>query len=122
MRICHLTMRQPLTRLSEPMPWESNTMSGIRISVRIDLASGKRIGPGKIALLEAIRSTGSISAAARSLDMSYRRAWMLVEEVNHALREPAVTAETGGRRGGGAVVTPAGEHLVGLYRTIESHA
>src|ERR1700756_3822266 len=101
-------------------------MAGTRLSIRIDLENGNRIGPGKIALLEAIRSTGSISAAARTLDMSYRRAWLLVEEVNHALREPAVAAEAGGgrggRRGGGAVVTPAGEQLVGLYRTIESHA
>jgi molybdate transport system regulatory protein len=97
-------------------------MAGIRISVRIDLASGNRIGPGKIALLEAIRSTGSISAAARSLGMSYRRAWLLVEEINRALRRPAVAAETGGRRGGGAVITPVGERVVGLYRTIEDHA
>ncbi len=97
-------------------------MAGTRLSIRIDLENGNRIGPGKIALLEAIRSTGSISAAARALRMSYRRAWLLVEEVNHALREPAVTAETGGRSGGGAIVTPAGERLVGLYRTIELHA
>src|SRR6516164_3320648 len=97
-------------------------MSGIRISVRIDLASGKRIGPGKIALLEAIRSTGSISAAARSLGMSYRRAWLLVEEINDALRAPAVAAETGGRQGGGANVTAVGEQVVGLYRAIEAHA
>ena len=97
-------------------------MAGTRLSIRIDLENGDRIGPGKIALLEAIRTTGSISAAARRIGMSYRRAWLLVEEINHALREPAVAAETGGRRGGGAVVTPAGEQLVGLYRTIESHA
>jgi len=95
---------------------------GTRLSIRLDLENGDRIGPGKIALLEAIRATGSISAAARSLDMSYRRAWLLVEEVNHALREPAVAAEAGGRRGGGAVVTPAGEQLVGLFHAIESHA
>jgi molybdate transport system regulatory protein len=104
------------------MPWESNTVYGIRISVRIDLASGKRIGPGKVALLEAIRSTGSISAAARSLGMSYRRAWLLMEEINRALRRPAVTAETGGRRGGGAIITPVGERVVGLYRAIEARA
>jgi molybdate transport system regulatory protein len=67
-------------------------MAGTRLSIRLDLASGARIGPGKIALLEAIRSTGSISAAARSIGMSYRRAWLLVEEINEALREPAVTA------------------------------
>jgi len=93
-----------------------------RLSIRIDLATGDRIGPGKIALLEAIRTTGSISAAARSLGMSYRRAWLLVEEINHALRDPAVKAEMGGRSGGGATVTPIGEQVVGLYRTIESHA
>jgi molybdate transport system regulatory protein len=97
-------------------------MAGTHLSIRIDLENGERIGPGKIALLEAIRATGSISAAARALDMSYRRAWLLVEEINHTLREPAVAAETGGRRGGGALVTPAGEQLVGLYRTIESRA
>jgi molybdate transport system regulatory protein len=97
-------------------------MAATRLSIRIDLASGDRIGPGKIALLEAIRSTGSISAAARSLGMSYRRAWLLVEEINDALRAPAVAAATGGRRGGGANVTAVGEQVVGLYRTIEAHA
>jgi molybdate transport system regulatory protein len=97
-------------------------MAGTRLSIRIDLENGDRIGPGKIALLEAIRSTGSISGAARSLGMSYRRAWLLVEEVNESLREPAVTAETGGRRGGGALVTPVGARIVDLYRAIESHA
>ena len=76
-------------------------MAGTHLSIRIDLPTGARIGPGKIALLEAIQSTGSISAAARSIGMSYRRAWLLVEEINQTLREPAVTAETGGVRGGG---------------------
>jgi molybdate transport system regulatory protein len=97
-------------------------MAATRLSIRIDLANGDRIGPGKIALLEAIRSTGSISAAARSLGMSYRRAWLLVEEVNDALREPAVAAATGGRRGGGAIVTAVGERVVALYRAIEARA
>ena len=97
-------------------------MAGTHLSIRIDLASGARIGPGKIALLEAIRTTGSISAAARSLGMSYRRAWLLVEEINQTLREPAVTAESGGAHGGGAVVTPVGERVVDLYRHIESQA
>ncbi len=97
-------------------------MSGTHLSIRIDLASGNRIGPGKIALLEAIRSNGSISAAARSIGMSYRRAWLLVEEINQTLREPAVKAETGGARGGGAVVTPAGERIIDLYRAIETQA
>jgi len=97
-------------------------MASPRLSIRIDLASGDRIGPGKIALLEAIRSTGSISAGARSLGMSYRRAWLLVEELNHALREPAVTAETGGRSGGGAALTPVGQRVINLYRAIETQA
>jgi molybdate transport system regulatory protein len=97
-------------------------MAGTHLSIRIDLASGNRIGPGKIALLEAIRSTGSISAAARSIGMSYRRAWLLVEEINQTLREPAVRAETGGARGGGAVVTPVGKRMVNLYRAIEVQA
>src|ERR1700728_3292482 len=97
-------------------------MAGTHLSTRIDLASGDRIGPGKIALLEAIRSKGSISAAARSIGMSYRRAWLLVEEINQTLRQPAVKAETGGSGGGGAVITPVGERVVGLYRAIESQA
>jgi molybdate transport system regulatory protein len=97
-------------------------MAGTHLSIRIDLVSGDRIGPGKIALLEAIRATGSISAAARSIGMSYRRAWLLVEEINQSLREPAVRAEAGGPRGGGAVVTPVGERVVALYRAIEAQA
>src|SRR5215510_9048272 len=94
-------------------------MTGTRLSIRIDLASGDRIGPGKIALLEAIRTTGSISAAARQLGMSYRRAWLLVEEVNESLRDPAVAAATGGKQGGGAVVTAVGEQVIAHYRAIE---
>lgn len=97
-------------------------MPSAQLSIRIDLASGDRIGPGKIALLEAIRATGSISAAARKLDMSYRRAWLLVEEINKATRKPAVTAAMGGKQGGGAVVTPVGAEIVDLYRAIEARA
>jgi len=97
-------------------------MVSLSLSIRIDLANGDRIGPGKVALLEAIRSTGSISAGARALGMSYRRAWLLVEQINHALREPAVTTETGGQSGGGASVTPIGERIINLYRAIEAEA
>ena len=97
-------------------------MAGTQLSIRVNLASGDRIGPGKIALLEAIQSTGSISAAARSIGMSYRRAWLLVDEINRTLREPAVTAETGGVRGGGAMLTPVGKQVIGLYRAIETQA
>ena len=97
-------------------------MADTRLSIRLDLTSGDRIGPGKIALLEAIRATGSISAAARRLGMSYRRAWLLVEQLNEALRQPAVTAAPGGRRGGGAALTPVGERVIELYRSIEAIA
>lgn len=97
-------------------------MAGSQLSIRIDLANGERIGPGKVDLLEAIRSTGSISAAARTLGMSYRRAWLLVEDINAALCAPAVAAATGGRRGGGARVTAVGEKVIALYRSIERTA
>jgi molybdate transport system regulatory protein len=97
-------------------------MTGTRLSIRLDLVSGDRIGPGKIALLEAIRDTGSISAGARQVGMSYRRAWLLVEQINAALKEPAVTGASGGRRGGGAAITAIGEEVIALYRAIESAA
>lgn len=97
-------------------------MTDNRLSIRIDLVNGNRIGPGKIALLEAIKASGSISGAARKLDMSYRRAWLLVEEINAALREPAVAAATGGKQGGGAALTPVGEEVIALYRAIEKAA
>ena len=84
-----------------------------------DDASPLAIGPGKIALLEAIGRTGSITAAAKSLGMSYRRAWLLVEETNLALRMPAVVTAAGGRRGGGTQLTPAGSRLCERYRAIE---
>ena len=77
------------------------------------------IGPGKVALLEEIAQTGSISAAARKFDMSYRRAWLLVEEMNQSLRKPVVATATGGARGGGSVLTPVGEEVVRRYRAIE---
>ncbi|MGA8320058.1 MAG: LysR family transcriptional regulator [Xanthobacteraceae bacterium] len=97
-------------------------MTETRLSIRLDLTSGDRIGPGKIALLEAIRDTGSISAGARQVGMSYRRAWLLVEQINAALQEPAVTGITGGRHGGGAVITPVGERIIKIYLAIETSA
>lgn len=81
-----------------------------------------RVGPGKIALLEAIEARGSISAAAKELGMSYRRAWLLVDETNQCLHKPAVETAAGGARGGGARLTPAGTELVRRYRAIESAA
>ena len=86
-------------------------MTDIRLSIRLDLTNRDSIGPGKVALLEAIRTQGSISAAARYLGMSYRRAWLLVGQINDGFSEPAVTAATGGASGGGAALTPVGERL-----------
>lgn len=80
------------------------------------------IGPGKVALLEAIAETGSISAAARQLGMSYRRAWILVDEVNRSFRSLAVDTATGGARGGGAALTRFGNGLVKRYRALERTA
>uniref|UniRef100_A0A8J4HBV4 LysR family transcriptional regulator n=1 Tax=Acidicaldus sp. TaxID=1872105 RepID=A0A8J4HBV4_9PROT len=93
-----------------------------RLTLRLDLASGARIGPGKIALLEAIGRTGSISAAGRELRMSYRRAWDLVEELNHSLGVAMVSTATGGSGGGGAALTPAGQALINEYRALEREA
>ena len=78
------------------------------LSVRIDLDSEGRIGPGKIQLLENIHKNGSISAAGRAMDMSYKRAWDLVDEINRICRQAAVERQTGGKNGGGAVLTAFG--------------
>jgi molybdate transport system regulatory protein len=93
-----------------------------RLSIRIDLPGGRRIGPGKIRLLELIDETGSISAAGRAMAMSYRRAWLLVESLNTGFREPVVDAQSGGRHGGGARLTPFGHDLVRRYRVLERDA
>ena len=97
-------------------------MAETQVSIRIDLETGGRIGPGKIALLEAISKTGSITAAAQSMNMSYRKAWLLVDELNKLLSEPAVTAAVGGANGGGATLTPVGQKTVQLYHSIEMRA
>jgi molybdate transport system regulatory protein len=80
-----------------------------------------RIGPGKIQLLE----KGGVrfdSAAGRAMNMSYKRAWDLVDEINHICRQPAVDRQTGGKNGGGAALTPFGLSLVARYRKIERDA
>ena len=92
------------------------------LSVRIDLDTEGRIGPGKIQLLENIHACGSISAAGRAMDMSYKRAWDLVDEINRICRQAAVERQTGGKNGGGAVLTPFGISLVARYRRIERDA
>jgi molybdate transport system regulatory protein len=93
-----------------------------KLSIRIDMAPGTRIGPGKVQLLEEIDRHGSISAAARAMGMSYRRAWELVEALNDMFTEPMVHSKSGGRRGGGAELTAFGKTLVIRYRAMEKVA
>ena len=95
-----------------------------RLSVRVDLSSPEagRVGPGKVALLEAIREHRSISAAARQLDMSYRRAWLLLDALNQSFKAPVVITATGGKRGGGAELSPVGEQILRHYRELEKAA
>ena len=95
-------------------------MAAIQLSIRIDLETGERIGPGRIALLEAIRKTGSITAAAKSMEMSYRRAWRHVDELNKILAKPVVTTSTGGARRGSTTLTPVGERIIVLYHSVEA--
>jgi len=80
------------------------------------------VGPGKIALLEAIEPVRSITAAAKSLQMSYRRAWVLLDEVNQSLQSPAVDSAEGGQLGSGSSLTDAGRRVITLYRRIEKRA
>jgi molybdate transport system regulatory protein len=97
-------------------------MGAVRLTVRVDFGADRALGPGKIRLLEAIGKTGSISQAGRSLDMSYRRAWLLVDDMNRCFREPVVSTKPGGAQGGGAELTPFGLELIEKYRAIEAQA
>lgn len=97
-------------------------MATARLTLRIDLDADRAIGPGKIRLLEAIRDTGSITQAGIALGMSYRRAWLLVDDMNNCFREPVVAAQAGGTHGGGTALTPFGARLIDQYRAIEADA
>ncbi len=90
--------------------------------IRIDLRPRGQIGPGKIALLREIRAKGSISAAARALSMSYRRAWLLIDEMNKTFTQPVIATSVGGREHGGALLTEFGGDLIALYEAINEKA
>ncbi|TDY21647.1 molybdate transport system regulatory protein [Paraburkholderia sp. BL6665CI2N2] len=100
----------------------AKTRPEVRFRMRIRSADAVALGPGKVELLEAVREFGSISAAARSLDMSYRRAWLLIDELNRSLKSPATHSEQGGQSGGGCTLTPVGETIIRLYRDVEVEA
>jgi len=90
-----------------------------RVTLRLDFDAERRLGPGKVALLEAIKRHGSIAAAGREFGMAYRRAWLLTDELNHMFVQPVVEAHGGGRNGGGAGLTELGESIVTMYRDAE---
>ena len=90
------------------------------VRFRVDLGREEAIGPGKIALLEQIERSGSLSQAARELGMSYRRAWQLLDSLNHCFRERVAVTAKGGRRGGGATLTAFGRELIRTYRDFDA--
>jgi molybdate transport system regulatory protein len=92
----------------------------IRITARVLAKGGGAFGPGPARLLEHIAAEGSISKAAKAMDMSYSRAWQLVDRVNNAFRKPLVESAAGGKRGGGATLTRQGEEVLNLFRKMES--
>lgn len=93
-----------------------------RLTLRIDFDEDRAIGPGKMRLLELIDKHGSISEAGRQKGMSYRRAWVLVDNLNHCFRTPVVASQTGGQHGGGASLTDFGYAVVQHYRAVETAA
>lgn len=94
--------------------------NGLTVRFRVDFGSRCSVGLGKIELLEGIARTGSLSQAAREMRMSYRRAWLLLEDMNESFDHPVAHASVGGRGGGGVVLTSFGSRLVAAYRQLEA--
>ena len=120
-----MTARRQLVGAGSSRPARHSVGAGFSrpvLILRVVLGPNTSIGPGKVRLLEAIGRVGSISAAARSLGMSYRRAWLLVASMNRTMRKPVVKTSAGGLRGGGAGLTPFGRELVASYRRLERRA
>lgn len=92
------------------------------MSLRFDFGETVRLGPGKVQLLELIAELGSISAAGRAMDMSYRRAWLLVDSLNQAFVKPVVATRPGGKADQRAEVTPFGQQIVQRFRAMEAAA
>ena len=103
-----------------PMPRRKKTSSPCMIRPRVYLGEDLMLGPGKVDLMKALHTTGSISAAARTLGMSYKRAWLLLETLNQGFGRPLVDTSHGGRGGGGARLTELGEEVLRLYSEMES--
>ncbi|OAE47569.1 ModE Family Transcriptional Regulator [Agrobacterium tumefaciens] len=97
----------------------SEARSPLKPVFRIDFPPGDRLGHGKIELMALIAETGSISAAGRAMDMSYRRAWLLVDALNRMFTQPVIESQRGGKQGGGASLTTFGTELLDRYRGME---
>lgn len=111
-------MSKALNKTKRAAPRKAPAPRGVP-KLRISFGEGLILGPGKVDLLEAIDRTGSISGAGRDMGMSYRRAWLLVDELNRMFAEPSVVASTGGTRGGGATLTDFGRSIAAAYRRAE---
>lgn len=115
-------MLSRMADIAKTKPRPAKTRPEVRFRMRIRSGDAVALGPGKVELLEAVREHGSISAAARSLGMSYRRAWLLIDELNRSLKAPATHSEQGGQSGGGCTLTAVGENIIRLYRDVEVQA
>ena len=102
-----------------PTEMTKTTKNPLSPVLRITFPDDDRLGHGKMELLEHIRETGSISAAGRAMDMSYRRAWLLVAEMNRMFKAQVVESQRGGQKGGGAALTPFGDQLLARFRNME---
>ena len=96
--------------------------SPVQLQLRVKFAASTAFGPGKAELLAHIAQTGSISAAARAMRMSYKRAWRLVDDMNHAFRSALVTTAAGGAKGGGAALTASGKRVLAAYSSLHAAA
>jgi len=94
----------------------------VGFKLRLTLPGNRPLGPGKVELMGLIESHGSISAAGAAMGMSYRRAWLLVDELNAMFKEPVVLKSQGGAHGGGAVLSDFGKELLARYRRMEADA
>lgn len=101
-------------------PSRKKASAAVIVRPRIQFGPALAVGPGKIDLLRAVAATRSISAAARSLGLTYKRAWLLIDTLNAGFGRPVVATATGGRGGGGACLTPLGEALVARYDALEA--
>jgi molybdate transport system regulatory protein len=93
-----------------------------RLTIRIDFGESCQLGPGKVRILEMVDTHGSITASAKMMDMSYRRAWLLIDELNRMFEAPLVETRLGGRGGANARLSVLGRAVVQLYRAIEKDA